>query len=242
MAYYFTDKTQQSIIEYNNSTDQDLKDKLFREEIYPPFLKMSEILIHKYKFYYINSGNLQSTQMDVVCFLVEKLHKYSPEKGRAFSYFTIVARNWLILQNRKAYKKIQENHLLQDGHGSDEIDSDDNFILEDSQRFMRLFLQWMDEYSDKIYNVGNTREMWNEIRLKIDEVMNDRDTDFVKNLYYKDLVIKFDLPGPHLIYYVVTTMRKHYRFKKLIWEKRGYFDPKPPKSSYKAIEEWLKDL
>ena len=242
MAYYFTNETQQAIIEYNNSNDPIQKEILFKNEIYPPFLKLVEILINKFKFYFINEGDLKSTQQDVISFLVTKLDRYSEEKGKAFSYFTIVARNFLIHENRKAYKRLKEKALLDENKLQDTFDEDENFILEDNIRFMNLFLEWMDKYTNKIYNPGVTRNIWNSIRERIREVGTSRDLDFSKSGLYLEIVDEYNLDGSGLIYYVISSMRKHYRFKKLFWIKRGYFDPRPPKPNYKPMEEWMVDL
>ena len=44
---------------------------------------------------------------EVVAFLLMNMHKYVPEKGKAFSYFSIVGKNWLILHNNNNYKKMK---------------------------------------------------------------------------------------------------------------------------------------
>ena len=41
---------------------------------------------------------------EVVAFLVMNIHKFKEGKGKAFSYFSIVAKNYLILNNNKNYK------------------------------------------------------------------------------------------------------------------------------------------
>ena len=39
--------------------------------------------------------------------MVMQMPKYKPDKGRAFSYFSIVGKNWLILHNNNNYKKMK---------------------------------------------------------------------------------------------------------------------------------------
>ena len=72
-------------------------------------MKLAENLIHTYKFYYFDVDST-SVQRDVVGFMVMNMHKFNPDKGRAFSYFSIVAKNWLIIRCRNA-KKNDHRHV-----------------------------------------------------------------------------------------------------------------------------------
>ena len=51
------------------------------------------------KFYYFDYP-LEEVKHEVVAFLVMQMPKYQPDKGRAFSYFSVVGKNWLILHNK----------------------------------------------------------------------------------------------------------------------------------------------
>ena len=65
---------------------------------------MTENLIHRYKFYHFDA-HTKDVQHEVIAFLLEKLSKYTQEKGKAFSYFSIVAKNYLIQNNYKHYNR-----------------------------------------------------------------------------------------------------------------------------------------
>ena len=41
-----------------------------------------------------------------------QMPKYQPDKGRAFSYFSVVGKNWLILHNNNNYKKMKIHDQL----------------------------------------------------------------------------------------------------------------------------------
>jgi len=62
-----------------------------------------ENIIHTFKFYYFDVSS-EEVKHEVVSFLVMNMHKFKEGKGRAFSYFSIVAKNYLILNNNKNYK------------------------------------------------------------------------------------------------------------------------------------------
>ena len=103
---YFTEDTDLAIKEYLASTNQTERDHIFKTRIYYAFYKLAENLIHTFKFYYTEVDNLEDLKHEVMVFLLEKLDYFKPEKGsKAFSYFSIVGKNYLILYNNNNYKK-----------------------------------------------------------------------------------------------------------------------------------------
>ena len=102
--YYFTMDTEKAIIRYNEAEDKPrLRNKIYNEHIRKAFEKLAENIIHTFKFYYFDVSS-EEVKHEVVSFLVMNMHKFKEGKGRAFSYFSIVAKNYLILNNNKNYK------------------------------------------------------------------------------------------------------------------------------------------
>jgi hypothetical protein len=101
--YYFNIGTEKAIIRYNKTDDARLKNTIYSEHIAYPFDKLAENIIHTFKFYYFDVPSEQ-VKHEVVSFLVMNMHKFKVGKGKAFSYFSIVAKNYLILHNNKNYK------------------------------------------------------------------------------------------------------------------------------------------
>ena len=103
---YFTHDTELAIGEYLASEHEATRNKIFNDRINYSFYKLAENLIHTFKFYYTEVESLEDLKHEVVCFLLEKLHYFDPTKGsKAFSYFSIVGKNYLILYNNTNYKK-----------------------------------------------------------------------------------------------------------------------------------------
>ncbi len=101
---YFGQVTEDAIVQYNSMEPGDPeRDKLFTEKIYAPIRKIAENLIHTYKFYYFDNPT-EEVINEVVANMVINMHKYVQGKGKAFSYFSVVAKNYLILNNNKNYK------------------------------------------------------------------------------------------------------------------------------------------
>ena len=105
---YFTQETEDGIIEYLKCTDQDTRNKIFNEKINYSFHKLAENIIHTFKFYYTEVDTIPELQHEVVAFLLEKLHLYNQNKGKAFSYFGTIAKRYLILYNNANYKKLKD--------------------------------------------------------------------------------------------------------------------------------------
>ena len=101
--YYFNQGTEKAIIRYNNTDDARLKNIIYNEHIRAAFDKLAENIIHTFKFYYFDVSS-EEVKNEVVSFLVLNMHKFKEGKGKAFSYFSIVAKNYLILNNNKNYK------------------------------------------------------------------------------------------------------------------------------------------
>ena len=99
---YFTEDTELAIGEYLASNNQSERDKIYNERIHYALYKLAENLIHTFKFYYTEVDNIEDLKHEVMCFLIEKLDYFDPTKGsKAFSYFSIVGKNYLILYNNK---------------------------------------------------------------------------------------------------------------------------------------------
>ena len=114
---YFTPDTDLAIAEYLASSNQDERDLIFKTRIHYPFYKLAENLIHTFKFYYTEVDDLEDLKHEVICFLLEKLDYFKPERGsKAFSYFSIVGKNYLILYNNNNYakKKIKTDIMAAD--------------------------------------------------------------------------------------------------------------------------------
>ncbi len=107
---YFNMDTQASIVEYQNCECPDEKRKIYEKDILPAYDKLVENLIFVYGFK-SPYNSFDELKNDCVTFLYESINKWSPEKGtKAFSYFNVVAKNWLIINTRQ-HKKRRDRHL-----------------------------------------------------------------------------------------------------------------------------------
>ncbi len=104
---YFGTDVEEAIQIYNSETSELKKNMIFSKTIYPALNKLAENVINKYKFKSHEPGiTYEDLKLDLVTFLHEKLHMISPEKGKAYSYFTITSRHYCIKRSQDGYKAL----------------------------------------------------------------------------------------------------------------------------------------
>jgi len=121
---YFTQETEDAILEYLKSRNQKKRNRIFNEKINYAFHKLAENIIHTFKFYYTEVDTIPELQHEVVAFLLEKLHLYDQTKGKAFSYFGTIAKRYLILYNNANYKKLKDKAPV------DAVDEDKSILVD----------------------------------------------------------------------------------------------------------------
>jgi hypothetical protein len=144
---YFTQETEDAIVKYINETDTYERNKIYTEKIHNAFYKLAEIMIHRFKFYNFDVPH-EDVKHEVVAFLHEKIHKYKSENGKAFSYFSIIAKHYLIAENNKNYYHFKRSQDLE------AIDSErivinekvSNDLVEERNDFIDIFVNVMENY------------------------------------------------------------------------------------------------
>lgn len=147
-ANYFTKETEEAIIRYNRSSDPEERAQIFTDEIYYPFYKLAENIIHTFKFYYTDVDSLEDLKHEIVTVLLEeKIDKFDPTNGaKAFSYFGTIVKRWLINYNNKNYKQLKKR-------GSFEEFDDYKVSIPDLEERAAIPLgQFIDEYVDNVYD------------------------------------------------------------------------------------------
>ena len=148
---YFTQITENAIIRYNGSEDSFLRNKIYNEHIAYAFDKLAENIIHTFKFYYFDVPSEQ-VKHEVVSFLVMNMHKFKEGKGKAFSYFSIVAKNYLILNNNNNYKKMKSHREL------DVLDfkrnlSSESQVIADKETYEEFTSMMLDYWENNLPNI-----------------------------------------------------------------------------------------
>jgi hypothetical protein len=218
---YFTKITDLAISAYNSIEDDRVKrEKIYRRFIYPAFMKMAENLINKVKPTYIDSSFVD-LQTDLVTYLTERLNKFNPLSGKAYSYYTRTSFNYLIAENQKAYSKLKADTL--------EIDIDDqrNIITEihnDEMRetlkyFMDAYIEYCYEHLNYIFTNGTDIHVADSI-LHIFETRENIE-DFNKKALYIFIRERTGLETSNITK-VIKTLKQIYTDKFLEYEQSNF--------------------
>lgn len=97
---YFTKVHEDAIVQYAQTDDIKIRTELYIEYIAPAFNEMVDKIIYTYRF--TSLPNIEVLKDECKIWLTTILDKYDPNKGsKAFSYFSVITKNWFIHKVRK---------------------------------------------------------------------------------------------------------------------------------------------
>ncbi len=162
---YFTKDTEQAIVKYNSLDSvkkAEERSMIYRDEIHYAFFKLTENIIHTFKFYYTEEERIEHLQHEVITFLLSKIHLFNPDNGaKAYSYFGTITKNWLIIYNNKNYKKRVQRAPV------DELYKDDNYSYnmgEEKEKdqlsiFIDNYIEYVEDRFDRFFPKGNDAQV-----------------------------------------------------------------------------------
>ena len=204
---YFGTPAQEAIVEYNNSKDPEERSKIYETRIKFPFEKLAENVINTFKFTYFDVSK-KDIQTEVVSTMVEKIHMFKEGKGRAFSYFTIIAKNHLILKNNGNYKRWKQNALLSSMPPT--WNPEDDFYETEENKEFKEFKNIMLRYWDSNLNTVFTKKRDLQIADAVLELF--RRSEHIENFNKKHLYLlirEMTDCKTHYITKVVNIMKQH---------------------------------
>lgn len=149
-ANYFTQETEDYIVKYNNSDDYAYRDRIFSKHIHHPLYKLAENIIHTFKFYYLDTEEIEDLKHQIISVIVEeKIMKFDPTYGaKAYSYFGTIIKRWLINYNNKNFKRLKRESSFEIYEESYELDTEvDNTYT----KTLSLFIdEWVEECYRKL--------------------------------------------------------------------------------------------
>jgi hypothetical protein len=204
---YFTLDTEKAIIQYNITKDPIVRNKIYKEEIQYPFEKLAENILNTFKFSYFDVPKID-VQMEVVSTLIEKIHMFKEGRGKAFSYFSIVAKNHLILKNNGNYKRFKKTALLSEMPESWNPPNDFNEtqLGDEYVEFKHLMLKFWDKNLTRIFSKKR------DIQIADAVLELFRRSQYIENFNKKHLYLlirEMTDCKTHYITKVVNEMKKH---------------------------------
>ncbi len=142
--YYFTQVHEDAIIQYTKSNCMRERTQLYVEYIGPAFNEMVDKIVFTYKF--TNLPNCDSLREECKIWLMTILEKYDPSKGsKAFSYFSVITKNWFIHKVKKQQKKnLREVELdnISKSHEEEFLSTTESYITErEEDEFWKMFYE-----------------------------------------------------------------------------------------------------
>lgn len=167
---YFTQEHEDAIVKFSSTKDMQIRDELYKNTIQPVFSQMVDKIVYTYRF--TSLPDVEDLRDECKVYLATILSKFDPAKGsKAFSYFSVITKNWFIHKVKKNKKKLEREISFEMA----EIDPDLHFIDQD------------DSYLDK---------RTNEEKLKfLREEMEKWEVDFSKpkeKKVYDAVLVLFD--------------------------------------------------
>ena len=206
--YYFNQITENAIIRNNKETRPYIKERIYNEHIRVPFEKLAENIIHTFKFYYFDVPS-EDVKHEVVSFLYMNMHKFTEGKGKAFSYFSIVAKNYLILHNNNNYKRMKQHD------GEEVTDYKRDSITEQSEKELKAMTkEYVDlfiEYWNNNLSIVFKRKQDIDVANAVIQLMESRQN--IDNFNKKALYILIrEMTGSNTqhITRVINVMKKHH--------------------------------
>ncbi|MBM3194284.1 MAG: hypothetical protein FJZ60_00805 [Chlamydiae bacterium] len=224
LKLYFNSDTQRAIVEFQSTTEHKQRNRLYVTDIMPAFEKLVENLIniHKFAGLYDSYDDLKN---DCVNFLFETIGKFDADRGtNAFSYFNVVAKNWLIIKTKQKSQKARKNVSLDDPNM---LSSHEKSIVEDhcSLPPQDVFLEGLhaSEMTTKIlYEIREKARTENEL-MCINSIITIFENIDEIDLLNKNAILLYmrELSGlsPKQLTTTMQVVKKHY--KKLKTEQRN---------------------
>jgi len=150
---YFTEETERNIILYNKEESQEVRNDIYNNCIRHAVDKLVENIFNTFKFTYFDNSPSE-IKKETVAHLVANMHKFEEGKGKAFSYFSIVAKNYLILHNNGNYKKFNQHVSISETPDETTVclQSEDSHHKDtELSEFMQLMIEYWEKNVAKIF-------------------------------------------------------------------------------------------
>lgn len=214
--FYFTSETQEFIVAYQQADDKKTKDRLYVDGIMPAFEKLVENLINIHSFAGLHM-TAEDLKNDCVNFLFESLRKFDPGRGtNAFSYFNVVAKNWLIIKTKQKNQMTKRCVSISDqaalSHNEQKIIEGHNIVP--SQDFLLESLSTGEDILEMLYQIRGMLKSENEL-LCVNSIITIFDNIEEIDLLNKSAILLYmrELSGlsPKQLTTAMQSIRTHYR-------------------------------
>jgi len=215
---YFTQAHEDAIVEYNNTTDNKRRTELYIALIQPALSELVDKIVFTYRFTIL--PNIDTLREDCKVWLTTVLDKFDPSKGsKAFSYFSVITKNWFIQKVKKNKRSRQRETQFEDLSKELEMKFVSEEMSYDDEREWREFWThlWTEiETWDKLNLKPNERRVLEAIKILLKspeeiEIFNKK----AIYLYMREIT---GLNTKQIVN-CLNKLRKRYRIFKIKWDK-----------------------
>ena len=161
---YWTDDTEKAVVEYMRASEDRERNRIFNNHLHVPLKKISEIYCNS-----IDTGYTGEEVDDLIndCLthlITSSIRTFNPESGKAYSYFSVSAKYWVMQKNMKGYRTAKSNRTSDPLDGLDWME--DESIKEDVYDSMFIeryyaFIDWFKMHLTNIYYTKTIKmHMW----------------------------------------------------------------------------------
>ena len=155
---YFTKVHEDAIIKYSSTSDNKIRTELYIKYIGPVFDEMVDKIVYTYKF--TTLPNIEPLKEECKIWLTTILDKFDPSTGsKAFSYFSVITKNWFIHKVKKNSKKTKSEVTYDEVSPSIE------------STYLAVENQYMNarEKFEFMFHLNKEMENWTSLKLKDNE-------------------------------------------------------------------------
>ena len=215
--HYFTKDHENAIVRYAKTNCVRERTELYTNFIGPAFNEMVDKIVFTYKF--TNLSNIDSLRDECKVWLMTILDKYDQSKGsKAFSYFSVITKNWFIHKVKKNAKRARTEVLYDEmpKEGDNELVITSNPYHTDREELEFWKSLWAEIES---WDTGNLKENEKKVLEAIKILLDSIDED--KMIYNKKAIYLYlrEITGLNTKQIVnnLNKLRVKYRIFKKNW-------------------------
>ncbi len=142
--HYFTQDHEDAIIRYTQTQCTRERTELYIKWIGPAFDQMVDKIVFTYKF--TNLPNCESLRDECKIWLMTILDKYDSSKGsKAFSYFSVITKNWFIHKVKRQQKRNQREvdyDNISKSYEEEYLSTNESYVtIREENEFWKLFYE-----------------------------------------------------------------------------------------------------
>lgn len=161
---YWTEDTELAVVEYIRAEEDRERNRIFNNRLHVPLKKISEIYCNS-----IDTGYTGEEVDDLIndCLthlITSTIKAFNPESGKAYSYFSVSAKYWVMQRNMKGYRESKSKRTSEPldtvDWMADESIADDAYDSMFIERYY-AFIDWFKmNLTDIYYSKTIKKHMW----------------------------------------------------------------------------------